>query len=397
MAWRNTQVNDQRKEFIERQLEKVHTFSELCEEFCISRKTGYKWVNRFNQEGFDGLTDRSKARNSQNNVTGEETIRMILSIKHKYLTWGPKKIYGYLVLNFPDCLWPSSTTIAKILELNGLVKRRKYRKRFPAKTNPLSHAKNPNDVWSIDFKGWFQTKDKVKCDPLTLTDAHSRFILHCSKLSSSNGQHVWETLCKAFTEYGLPKYLRHDNGPPFATCGTGRLSRLSVRLIKAGVTPEWIDPGKPYQNGRHERMHLTLKEEGIHPLKLNLEEQQMKFKEFLNYFNHKRPHESLGQKTPGSVYQTSERKWTGKLKSPEYTEEYLVKRVRYGGILSLYGTDIFIGNTLADEYIGLRENEDGDLLAYYGPVHLGLINREKKLLLPQTLRRRNSGYAARVY
>jgi len=397
MAWRNTQVTDQRKEFVEMFLDEMYSFTELCEEFCISRKTGYKWIVRFKQEGFEGLADRSKARYTQDSATGEEVIRMILSIRNKYCRWGPRKIHGYLINNYSNDVWPSPTTIAKILNKNGLVQKRKYRKRFPAKSDPLSHAKHPNDVWSIDFKGWFQTKDHVKCDPFTITDAHSRFILHCSKLSSSNGKHVWDTLCNAFTEFGLPKYIRHDNGPPFATCGAGRLSRLSVRLIKAGVIPEWIEPGKPYQNGRHERMHLTLKQEGVHSRELTLKEQQMKFKEFINYFNHDRPHESLGQKTPASVYQSSERKWTGAIKPPEYTEEYVVKRINHGGQLSLNGSEIFIGKTLADEYIGLKEDEDGDWLAYYGPVHLGVINREKKLILPKNLRRRKHGHTERVY
>lgn len=397
MAWRTNRVEEQRKRFIEAYLDKSSYISTLCQEFEISRKTAYKWIARFEIEGIEGLKDQSRARHTQLGKTKEETIDRIIEVKLQYPKWGPKKILAFLGQTKPTIIWPSLTTVGNILTEKGYIIPRKYRKRFPAKTMPLSHCLESNDVWGIDFKGWFKTKDNIKCDPLTLTDSYSRYLLYCSKLSCNTVDHVWQVLVEAFYKYGLPTYLRHDNGPPFATCGSGRLSRLSVNLIKAGVIPEWIEPGKPYQNGRHERMHLTLKEEGSFPLRLTLEEQQLKFHEFQDYYNFKRPHEALGQRTPGSVYQAHKREWTGRLQSPEYSREYKPIRVRAGGQIGWRGTDIFIGKTLENEYVGLKENEEGDWIVSYGPVILGRINHEKRLIHPTNKMVRNSKYKERIY
>jgi len=397
MAWRASRVEDQRKEFIDKFLSDDMTVKDLCEEFQISRKTGYKWIHRFQEEGEEGLKDRSRAPHFQAGKTSHNLESKILEAKRKRMKWGPKKIRASLEEQEPTVEWPSVTTIGNILGRNGLVIPRKYRKRFPAKTDPLSHCKAANDVWCIDFKGWFKTKDGLKCDPLTVTDAHSRFILYCSKLNSGRWHDVWQALETLFYDNGLPYYIRHDNGPPFATSGAGRLSTLSVNLVKAGVIPEWIEPGKPYQNGRHERMHLTLKAEGTFPLELTLEEQQMKFRDFLNYFNFERPHEAIGQKTPGSIYMRSEREWDGKLRSPEYNSEYLIKRVRDRGQLAWNGSDIYIGKTLKNEFIGLKESDDGNWLAYYGPVFLGTIDHTGNFTTPTTKHRHSRSYKSRCY
>ncbi len=395
MAWRNIQVEQQREDFITACLEDKSTVSDLCREFGISRKTGYKWLSRFECQGIEGLKDRSRARHTQLLKTTEELTQKVLQIKHRYPKWGPKKIVAVLEQDQPFESWPSATTIGKLLDEHGLTIPRKYRRRFPAKSNPLSHSQQPNDVWCIDFKGWFKTKDNIKCDPLTLTDAYSRFILYCSKLGMNTADHVWKILDEAFYKYGLPTRIRHDNGPPFATSGAGRLSRLSVNLIKAGVIPEWIDPGKPYQNGRHERMHLTLQKEAIFPL--TLKEQQMKFMEFQRYFNLERPHEALGQKTPASVYQPSERIWAGRFISPEYSEGYQAKRVRATGSISWHGVDIFVGKTLENEYVGLRENTEGNWDMYFGPVLLGVVNHEYRLIQPRRQIRKKSKYKQKIF
>lgn len=394
MAWRVTNMEKQREEFINTFLSNEQSVTDLCSEFSISRKTGYKWISRFKLEGLDGLKNLSKAPHNQINKTPEEVVNSILAVKKEFDKWGAKKILGHLENNLPMREWPSRTTIDKILDAHGLTIPRKYRKRFPAKTAPLSHCNQPNDVWCIDFKGWAKTSDNVKCDPLTLTDAHSRYLLYCKKLPVNTVESVWEVLVDLFNQNGLPLYLRHDNGPPFATSGAGRLSRLSVNLIKAGVIPEWIQPGKPYQNGRHERMHSTLKKEGVLP-SLTLQEQQMKFQEFKQYYNFTRPHESLGQKTPASLYLPSNRVWTGKLKSPDYSSEYKTKRVSEGGQIACNGREIFIGKTLRNEYVGLNEDEDGDLSVYYGPVFLGVIN-ENQLIQP-VVKRKTSNYKSRIF
>jgi putative transposase len=397
MSWGVSKVEEKRREFIDQCHGDTAFLTDICREFGISRKTAYKWLRRYEEEGVDGLKDRSKAPHRQSQKTNEEAIRHILALKKQKEAWGPKKIRARLEEDWPMVQFPSVTTIGNILEQHGLTVPRKYRRRYPGKTDPLSHCQKPNDVWCIDFKGWFKTKDAIKCDPLTLTDAHSRYILYCSKLNVNSAEHVWDVLSRAFKEYGLPRYLRHDNGPPFATAGAGRLSRLSVKLVKAGIIPEWIEPGKPYQNGRHERMHLTLKKEGASPLQLTLQEQQLRFVAFLRYFNHERPHEALGQKTPASVYEPSERKWTGKLQIPEYSSDFQVKRVREKGHLSWYGTDIFIGKTLGNEPVGLKENEDGDWLVYFGPVFLGIIDHEKQFIQPRMKSERTRFYKQVVY
>jgi transposase InsO family protein len=382
MAWRVAKVEENRREFIEQVYRRDKTISDLCIEFQISRKTAYKWMQRYKDCGDEGLKDRSRAPHSQPSKTNESQVQRILEVKHKYPSWGPKKVLAKLEVYYPDEYWPSDTTIGNILDRNGLVNRKKCRRRFPAKSDPLSHCSLPNDVWSVDFKGWFLTKDGIKCDPLTVSDAHSRFILECVKLHSGKEKDVWKILEALFYKYGLPKYLRHDNGPPFATMGVGRLSALSVKIIKAGVIPEWIDPGKPYQNGRHERMHKTLKADGILPFVLTLDEQQMRFRDFLHYYNYERPHEALGQRMPGHIYAPSDRNWNGHFRSPEYDEGYIVKQVRDRGLLSWNGIDIYIGKTLKNERIGIKEDNNGDWGVHFGPVYLGIIDPKGNLITP---------------
>ncbi len=396
MPWKETKVEDKRKMFIKFYLDDEASITSLCREFEVSRKTAYKWIERFKELGDEGLKDQRRARINQTQ-TDEELVQSILSVKNKRLTWGPKKIRGFLCNQTPEKEWPSATTIGTILLKNGFQKTRELRKRLPVRSKPFSACQESNDLWSMDFKGWFRTKEGVKCDPLTLTDAHSRFLLHCSKLPLGTTEYVWDILEKCFYQYGLPTYLRHDNGPPFAACGAGRLSRLSINIIKAGVIPEWIDPGKPYQNGRHERMHRTLKAEAIIPMALTLKEQQLKFSEFQNYFNFERPHESLGQKTPGSIYTYSPREWDGQLKSPEYDTSWQIIRVRGSGQIGWRGDEIFISKALENEHIGLRENQEGEWEAYYGPVYLGVIDQEGKLKYAQRETRSNLMYKDRVY
>lgn len=298
MAWRMNAVQDQRKAFIEAYLDDNETMADLCRTYDISRKTGYKWLERYECGGEDSLKDLSRAPLRQGLQIDPEVVSEILRIKHWKPKWGPKKIEGYFINHRSEVIRPCRTTIGNILERNGLTVSRKLRRRVPGKTAPLAHCNGSNDVWCCDFKGWFLTLNGSRYEPFTLTDADSRFLLRCVKLNRNDTNHVWGVLDAAFREFGLPWFLRHDNGPPFATCGVGRFSELSVRIIKAGVTPEWIDPGKPQQNGRHERMHQTLKSETAMPPELTLEMQDIRSKAFVEDFNFVRPHEALGQKTP---------------------------------------------------------------------------------------------------
>lgn len=382
MAWKEVKVDQQRILYIEEYLRESFTIAELCRQFGISRPTGYKWINRYKEEGLSGLKEHSRAPLHQSCSTDPLLIEEILRVKIEKKSWGPKKIRGRLVVEQPTILWPSTTTIGNILDRLGLVIPRKYRKRFPIKTDPLSHANKSNDVWSVDFKGWWLTKDGHKCEPFTLTDNYSRFLLRCLKLKVNDGDHAWAVLERAFCEYGLPNYIRSDNGPPFATSGVGRLSALSIKLIKAGVMPEWIEPGNPQQNGRHERMHGTLKREGVFP-ELDLEDQLKKLDEYQDYYNFIRPHEALGQVTPGSVYSPSQRTWNGRLNSPEYPSGYKMGWVKSCGKMSWKHREIYIGRVLSGEVIGLKENEEGHLIAYFGPIMLGMITEDFKLDVPR--------------
>lgn len=388
MVWKENKVEDLRKEFIDNYFKGKATMSELCRFYGISRQNGYKWVNRFNDGGIEALKNKSRAPLKQARETDPQIVNDILSVRFQYRTWGPKKVLGWLKTNRPDVDWPSTTTIGNIFDKNGLTVPRKFRKRVPARTAPLSHCQQSNDVWCTDFKGWFLTGDGQKCEPFTLTDGATRYLIRCLRLNRNDADHVWAVLDSAFREYGLPLFLRNDNGPPFGSCGAGRLTSLSIKLIKAGVIPEWIDPGKPQQNGRHERMHLTLKTEATIPPENTLELQGMKFKEFKNYFNFIRPHEALNQKTPGSIYMPSTRIWNGRFRSPEYPSGYDVRYVRNCGRIRWKGGLPYIGQVLYGEPIGLQEQDKGIWKVYYGPIILGYMNHNNEFYRPEVGQRR---------
>jgi putative transposase len=390
MAWRLDKVEEKRKAFIDDCLNGKRTMADNCRVYDISRKTGYKWLDRYNDDEEGSLKDRSRAPLKQALITDPDVVRIILQVRCRYPKWGPKKVSAWLKINRPEITAPSTTTIGNIFNRNGLTISRKFRRRVPGKTAPLSHCKESNDVWCTDFKGWFLTGDGNKCEPFTLTDGASRYLLRCVKLIQNDTNHVWGALEAAFYEYGLPLNLRHDNGPPFATCGAGRLSRLSIKLIKAGVCPEWIDPGKPQQNGRHERMHQTLKSETASPPEDTLILQDIKFGEFQEYYNFARPHEGIGLITPGSIYKPSKREWNGILKSPEYDSGCDVRLVRPNGSIKWKGSEIYIGGVLAGEPISLTETGDNLFIIHYGSILLGTMAEDRIFRMPDGNRRRRS-------
>lgn len=390
MAWGEIKVEEQRKLFVEACLSGNQTIASLCRLYQISRETGYKWLNRFKTEGLEGLKDKSRAPSLQALAVDPNLEKQIINVRIQYPTWGPKKVRALLERNYPKILWPSTTTIGNIFDKHGLTVTRKYRKRVPPSTTPLAPCHQPNDVWCMDFKGHFMTTLGEKCDPFTLTDACSRFLLRCVKLEFNRTEQVWGILDAAFREYGLPLYLRSDNGPPFASCAPGRLSKLSINLIKAGVMPEYIEPGKPQQNGRHERMHLTLKNETASPPENNLDLQKIRFQEFREYFNFIRPHEALDQKVPGDVYRLSTRKWDGHLRAPEYSDTQIKRKVTLSGCISWHGKNLFISETLIGEYVGIKENLESKLEVTYGPVILGIIDPDITFQVPEHKKRNRS-------
>lgn len=376
MTWRNVTVEEERYQFIQESLNTntQMTFRELCEKFNISPKTGYKWLNRFLEEGKSGLIDHSRSRLTHSEKIPDEVERYIIALRKEYPTWGPKKIHALMVYRKTSV--PSVSSIGNLLKKHALSKPRYFR-RHVARTSPLSHCKDSNDVWQYDFKGHFKTGDGKTCEPLTITDGHSRYLLKCVHMNRKRCIDVWPILEEAFFEYGLPLRIRSDNGPPFATTGVGRLSRLAINIIKTGVIPEWIEPGCPQENGRHERFHLTLKNETASPPALSLPLQIKKFEQFKEYYNTKRPHEALGQVVPKSVYKRSKRQWDGVLRSPEYDTQYEVRRVSKGGNIGWRGQTIFLSESLYRENVGIREIKFGIMEVTYGPIALGTIDLNK--------------------
>ena len=383
MAWRRIKVEDQREYLVKSFLSKTASMSELCSECSVSRKTGYKWVKRYIEEGVQGLSDKSRAPSHPYRKYPEEQISKILEIKQKYPCYGPKKILAILKRHFSEESWPGTTRIYEILKDHHLVCSRKLRRRVP-RTQPLGEVNTSNDVWCADFKGWFLTKDKSKVEPFTVTDAFSRFIIQCKHLERKRFIDVWEALSQAFHEYGLPNRIRTDNGPPFATTGVGRLSKLSVHLIKAGVTPEWINPGHPEENGRHERFHRSMESEIASPPADTFIEQLSRIKYFVDEFNFERPHEALGLEVPASWYEPSRRIWDGKLRSPEYdTSEVLVRKVGQNGCIYMNQNDSYIGSVISGEYVGLKQIDEDSYRVFYGPVFLGTLLNKKDFRRPE--------------
>jgi len=345
----------------------------LCEEYGVSRKTGYKWLERYLAEGPGGLVGRSHAPHVVPwAITGAQA-EAIVGLRRQHPSWGPKKLRAKLMALAAEQSWPALSTIGDLLRRQGLSRRRKRRRQATPTVNGLSPAVGANDVWGIDFKGWFRTGDGARCDPLTATDAFSRYLLCCSATPPDHdGCRIqFERL---FREYGLPRVIRSDNGAPFASLGAGGLSRLSVWWVKLGITPERITPGKPQQNGRHERMHKTLKAETANPPATSLAAQQRRFDRFRAEFNHQRPHEALGQTLPAAHYTPSPRCYPARLEDPAYPAEFELRRVRSNGELKWQGEMVFIGQALTSQVVGLSETHDGDAEVYFGPIRLGIID-----------------------
>jgi transposase InsO family protein len=275
--------------------------------------------------------------------------------------------------------WPAASTIGELLRREGLSEPRRQRRRAMPRQQPFLDVQAANDVWCADFKGWFRTADGARCDPLTITDAHSRFLLDC-QIVPPTGEGVEPRFMRAFREHGLPLAIRTDNGPPFASTGAGGLSRLSVGWLKLGIKLERIDPGQPQQNGRHERMHRTLKAETSRPPAPNLRQQQRRFDRFRQDYNQERPHEALGQTPPAQQYHASPRPYPEHIPEPWYDADHAVRQVRSTGEVKWGGDYIFISETLVGEPVGIAETEQGDWLVRFMDVELGIIDRQTKKL-----------------
>lgn len=347
----------------------------LCRAFGISRQTGYKWLRRFAEVGeLAKLTEKSRRPHSHPRTTPRNVQRAVIVARRNHPHWGPRKLRAWLLRHRGDI--PAASTIGEILKRAGLVKPRRRRRRTASSTQPFSACAAPNQVWCIDFKGDFRTGDGQWCMPLTVTDAFSRFILCCVAVAATDVASVRRVLLHVFRQFGLPLAFRSDNGAPFASTGPAGLSRLSTWWLKLGIRHERIEPGKPQQNGRHERMHLTLKRETASPPASTLVAQQRRFDRFRQQFNHDRPHEALGNATPASIHAPSQRRMPDLIPSFQYPfcETRLVDekgRIQWGA------RRLFIGSAFANELVGIQHVREHYLEVMFGPITLGLFDEHQ--------------------
>jgi len=381
MPWKETDVLKERIKFVTAAMDDSWTMTELCRAFGISCKTGYKLITRFIEEGLDGLNDRSRAPKTNPNKTASEIELLVVQARKMHPNWGPRKLIPWLDRMYPGISWPAPSTVGDILKRHGLVRPRKKRRRSTPSTKPFASMLGPNDVWCVDFKGWFRTKDGIRCDPLTISDGYSRYLIGCRAVKKTDIKHVKNHCKVVFREYGLPSGIRSDNGAPFASCGLCGLTRLSVWWIKLGIIPERIEPGKPQQNGRHERMHLTLKQETALPPKANRAAQQRAFNRFKLEYNHDRPHEALNNKVPADLYTHSHREYPKTIKAPEYPRYFEVRSVKRGGEIKWKGAYVFLSESLGGERVGLEQVDERRWTVNYGPVQVALLDSYSKKLL----------------
>lgn len=375
MPWKETDAMRERGKFVVEYDSGLWTMKELCERYGISRTTGYKWWHRFARDGLPGLEDRSRAPRRCPHRTPRAVEKAIIDLRRKHPGWGPVTLRYRLERIRPDLDLPAASTIGAILERHGLVKPRRRRRRSRHPGRPYVEMKAPNDVWSADFKGEFRMRNAQYCYPLTVTDGCSRFLLDCRGRSSTSYRSARPVFERLFRDYGLPLQILTDNGCPFAhSMALAGLSRLSVWWIRLGIHPVRIEPGRPAQNGRHERMHKTLKADATRPPAGNLAAQQRAFNRFRCCFNTERPHHALDGKVPADCYTVSPRSYPQRLPPVEYPGHYEVRRVRRQGEMKWKGTYIFVTKVLQGEQIGLEEIDDGIWSVWFGPAAIGRLD-----------------------
>ena len=380
MPWRELKPMDQKTQFIADYLRQTLDTTELCQLYGISRKTGYKWIERYLENGPQGLEERSRRPGTCPNQTPDAIVEALIAVRQHHPSWGAKKLLPFVEKRHPDWDLPSRSTVCDILKRRGLIPRQRRRRVIGHPGKPSSLMLAPNAIWCADFKGQFKTGDGLYCYPLTVTDGYSRYLLGCQGLSSTKVVEAKPVFTRLFKEFGLPERIRSDNGVPFATNTLARLSALSAWWVRLGILPDLIEPGKPQQNGRHERMHRTLKAETTRPPAANRRAQQRKFNRFQKEFNDERPHEALDMATPASLYVPSSREMPNRLPPLEYPDRFEVRYVSYNGGIRWNKGWVNVSITCAGEYVGLEEIDDGVWNVYFGPLKLGrLLERHMRI------------------
>jgi len=380
MPWKETSAMDERMQLIADWLSGDYRKSELCGVYGISRPTVDKWIQRYDDNGPPGLQELRRAPHCHPNQTAEELRALIVQTKLRYQKWGPKKVLDWLRDRRPELKWPADSTAGEILKRAGLVQPRKRRRRVAPYSEPFGECAAPNQCWSEDFKGDFLLRNGRRCYPLTISDNFSRYLLLCRALQRPRYEEVQPWFEWVFRESGLPEVIRTDNGGPFASLALGGLSQLSKWWIKLGIKPERIQPGKPAQNGRHERMHKTLKE--AVPPQSDLREQQRQYDPFQQEYNWERSHESLGRKTPGSVHCASPRSYPAKLPEVQYEPGVTIRQVRRRGQIKWKGQLIYLTHVLANEPVGLKLIDEDKWELRYSFHLLGVLDERSKKIIP---------------
>lgn len=377
MPWSQTTPMDQKMQFIADYLRKIFSFTELCARYGVSRETGYRLVERYLEQGPAGLQERSRRPHTSPNQTAAYIVEAILEARRRHPRWGAKKLIPLVEKRHRSWDLPERSTVCDILKRHGMIPKKRRRRAIGHPGRPTSRALAPNDLWCADFKGEFKTGDGIYCYPLTVTDDHSRYLLGCQGLLSTKVVEAKPVFTRLFKEYGLPKRIRTDNGVPFATNTLARLSKLSAWWVRLGVLPEFIEPGKPQQNGRHERMHRTLKAETTRPAAGSCRAQQRKFNHFREEFNAERPHEALDMHTPASCYENSQREMPSKLPPLEYPDRFEMRYVSANGGIRWRKDWVNVSIVCAGEYVGLEEIDDGLWDVYFGPLKLGRLHERQ--------------------
>ncbi len=349
------------------------SMAELCRRYEVSRQTGYKWLERHDEGGLAAMADRSHTPMNRPHAIPERVREALLALRRKHPSWGPKKLKVVLAKTMPA---PAASSIGELLRREGLVHRKRKRPGgVVPMTTPLAHAEAPNDVWSIDYKGWFLTGNEQRCEPLTITDNASRYLVRLTAMPGIDQQRVRDVMEAAFREHGLPRAIRSDNGSPFVTPAPGGLSKLSIWWARLGIRHERIEPGEPQQNGRHERFHLSLIKDVLdYRLAWDWRLQQAEFVRYREEFNSLRPHEALGMATPASVYTPSARPYPARVPDMEYDSSFYVRRVNWQGRILWRGERVMLSPVLAEERVALREVDDDLFEVVFGSMFLGWLD-----------------------
>ena len=389
MPWNETHVMNQKIQMISDHLSGNYSPTELSRIYSVSRKTIYKWISRYTSDPDHGLSDRCRAPLTRPNAVPESVKQIIIETKLKYPHFGPKKVMLYLRRQFPDQYWPANSTAGVILLRAGLVRTRRRKARVSPNALPFACCDAANSVWSADYKGDFKLGDNRRCYPLTVSDNYSRYLLACQGLANTCHEQAKAVFDRIFYQYGLPHAIRTDNGSPFASTAFGGLSRLSAWWVRLGIYPERIEKGKPNQNGRHERMHRSLKEAAINPARYSIKAQQKAFDQYCQEYNNIRSHESLQNQVPADVYRPSSRSLPGKLAQIEYGREFKVRKVRHKGEIKWQGKRFYLSQVLAKQPIGFKQTSDDRWSIYYSFYLLGYWNqRSQKLESVKSIKRK---------